>query len=348
MTAAARRDYVRAVRPRYAQAPWRAKSAILDEFCATTAYHRTYTLTLLTSPERPAKRRPRHRSSTYSAQVITILAAIWEAAGYPWPARLKAMLPLWLPWVTHHFSISPQGAQHLRTISPRTIARRVQARTRQIRRRLCGRTTPGTLLKHHIPLKTDHWDVTAPGFTEMDLVSHSGNSADGDFLQTLSLTDIHTGWSESQAVMGKGQTAVRPALEELRQALPFALRGVDSDNGSEFINDHLFQYCAARAIQFTRGRPYKKDDNAHIEQKNWTHVRTLLGWDRYDSPEALAALNDLYRHELRLMMTLFQPSVKLIADKITARAAGMMCWIGHGDAPGRPQEACYAIQLFGK
>jgi len=197
-------------------------------------------------------------------------------------------------------------------ISPSTIDRRLQGKKRQLRRRLYGRTKPGTLLKHHIPVKTEHWDVTIPGFTEVDLVSHSGNSADGEFLQSLNLTDIHTGWVESRTVMGKGQTAVSAALEDMRTAIPFALRGLDSDNGSEFINNHLFRYCEAREIQCTRGRPYKKDDNAHIEQKNWTHVRKLLGWDRYDSPAAQAAINDLYRHELRLMMNLFQPSVKLV------------------------------------
>jgi hypothetical protein len=142
-------------------------------------------------------------------------------------------------------------------------------------------------------------------------VSHSGDSADGEFIQSLNLTDIYSGWGETRAIMGKGQTTVRAAVDDIRTGLPFRLQGLDSDNGSEFVHDHLFQYCATRAIQFTRGRPYKKDDNAHIEQKNWTHVRRLLGWDRYDSPAALAAMNDLYRHELRLMMNLFQPSVKL-------------------------------------
>jgi hypothetical protein len=200
----------------------------------------------------------------------------------------------------------------LRRISPSTIDRRLQARKRHIRRRLYGRTKPATLLKHHIPIRTQHWDVTTPGFTEVDLVSHSGNWADGEFLQSLNLTDIHTGWVESRAVLGKTQRAVRAAVAELRAALPFPLRGLDSDNGSEFINTCLFQYCHAHQIQFTRGRPYKKDDNAHIEQKNWTSVRKLLGWDRYDSLEAQQAINDLYRHELRLMLNLYQPSVKLV------------------------------------
>jgi hypothetical protein len=175
-----------------------------------------------------------------------------------------------------------------------------------------GRTKPGTLLKHHIPIKTDHWDVRNPGFTEIDLVSHSGNCAEGEFAHSFNITDIHTTWTETRAVMGKGQAGIVAALEDMRKALPFPLRGIDSDNGSEFLNHHLVGYCKAQDIQFTRGRPYKKDDNAHIEQKNWTHVRKLIGWDRYDSTTAVQLFNDLYRHELHLMMNLFQPSVKLL------------------------------------
>ena len=312
MTPTSRREYANAVRPRYARADRASKHQILTEFCATTGYHRKYAIQLLAGTLAPPGPHRRQRRASYSAQTVTALAAIWEAASYPWSARLKALLPLWLPWAKRRFAIPPQVERQLHTISPSTIDRRLQARKRQVRRRLYGRTKPGTLLKHHIPIKTAHWNVTRPGFTEMDLVSHSGNWGDGEFLQSLNLTDIHTGWVETRAVMGKAQHAVRAALQELQTALPFPLRGVDSDNGSEFINSHLFQYCQTRTIQFTRGRPYKKDDNAHVEQKNYTHVRKLLGWDRYDTPAALTAINDLYRSELRLMMNLFQPSVKLL------------------------------------
>jgi hypothetical protein len=238
--------------------------------------------------------------------------ATWEAAGYPWSVRLKALLPLWLPWVRRRFGLAAQLEAQLLALSPRQMDRRLQPHKRQLKRRLYGRTKPGTLLKHHIPIKTDHWAVTQPGFTEIDLVSHSGNAAEGEFIHSLNLTDIHTTWVETRAVMGKGQARVQQALDEMRGALPFALQGIDSDNGSEFINEHLYRYCQAHQIQFTRGRPYKKDDNAHVEQKNWTHVRKLLGYVRYDSAEALALMNDLYRHELRLFQNLFLPSVKLV------------------------------------
>jgi len=197
-------------------------------------------------------------------------------------------------------------------ISPRQIDRRLAPHKRHLKKRLYGRTKPGTLLKHHIPIKTDAWAVTTPGFAEVDLVSHSGNAADGEFVHSLNLTDVHSAWVETGAVLGKGAAGIARMVDELRAALPFALRGLDSDNGTEFINGTLYDYCQAHEIQFTRGRPYKKDDNAHVEQKNWTHVRKLLGYVRYDSPAALAAINDLYRHELRLFQNLFLPSVKLV------------------------------------
>jgi IS30 family transposase len=170
---------------------------------------------------------------------------------------------------------------------------------RKLRKRIYGRTKPGALLKHHIPIRTDNWDITRPGFVELDLVSHSGNSADGEFIYSLNLTDIYSGWTETRALMGKGQRGVVTALEELVKALPFKLCAIDSDNGTEFINRQLIAFCKKHDVQFTRGRPYKKDDNAHIEQKNWTHVRKLLGWERYDSPSALNAMNDFYRYEYK-------------------------------------------------
>ncbi len=283
--------------------------------------HRKYALRLLNGPppgaERPQRRR---RPATYSPAVIQALTAIWEAAGYPWSVRLKALIPLWLPWARRRWRLSAPVCQQLRRISPRQIDRRLAPTKRQLQTRRYGRTKPGTLLKHHIPLKTDHWDVTVPGFTELDLVAHAGHRADGEFAHSLNVTDIHTTWGDTRAVLGKSELRVQEALDEIRQALPFRLRGIDSDNGSEFINNHLYRYCQAQAIQFTRGRPYKKDDNAHIEQKNWTHVRKLVGYLRYDTPAAVTALNDLYRHELGLFQNLFLPSVKLLRkERVGAR-----------------------------
>jgi len=313
MTAMGRHEYLRAIYDRYRRSSGEGKGKILDEFCRVCDYHRKHAIRLLSGPSPKASARPRRsRGPSYGRAVIQALAQVWQAAGYPWSVRLKAMLPLWLPWLRQRVALTPKLERQLRAISPRQIDRRLQSRKRILRRRIYGRTKPGTLLKHHIPIKTDHWDVTSPGFTEIDLVSHSGDCADGEFAHSFNLTDIHTTWTETYAVLGKGEHGIVAGLEEMRQALPFALQGIDSDNGSEFLNHHLVRYCRAGQIQFTRGRPYKKDDNAHIEQKNWTHVRKVIGWDRYDCPAAVGLLNDLYRHELRLMMNLFQPSVKLL------------------------------------
>lgn len=307
-------QYFRVMYERYHQAERKARGALLDELCLTTGYNRKYAIRLLNGP-RPEKervRRPRGRKTQYGKQVISILTAVWEAAGYPWSVRLKALLPSWMPWIRKRYRLSGKLEEQLLAMSARQMDRRLQSRKREQKRKIYGRTKPGALLKHHIPLKTDSWDVQAPGFTEVDLVSHSGNSADGEFAHTLNLTDIHTGWTESRALLGKSEIGVQEALDEIQTELPFRLLGVDSDNGSEFINWHLKRWCDERRIQLTRGRPYKKDDNAHIEQKNWTHVRKLLGWDRYDSRAAVEAINAVYRQELRLWMNLYLPSVKLV------------------------------------
>jgi hypothetical protein len=299
------------LRDRYLRASRSEKGRLLTEAVTVTGYHRKAIIRAWRRPaERPARGPRRGRPTRYDATVVRALGAIWAAAGYPWSRRLKALLPTWLPWARRRLALSPATETKMRAISARQIDRVLAPNKRTIRRRMYGRTTPGTLLKHHIPIKTDHWDVTEPGFTEVDLVSHSGDRADGDFLHTLNLTDIHTTWVEHGAVMGKSQVRVQERLDQLRAALPFALRGIDSDNGSEFINAHLHQYCRTHQIQFTRGRPYKKNDNAHIEQKNWTHVRKLMGYVRYDSATSLTAMNAVYA-DLRLLQNLFLPSVKL-------------------------------------
>ena len=321
MSVRAKWEYLRAIHGRSRQAAREAKGQILDEFCEVTGYHRKSALRLLNGPPPGAAPPPRRRRvATSSAAVIQALTAIWDAAGYPWSVRLKALLPLWLPWARRRLRVSAPVCQQLRAISARQIDRRLAPAKRQLRTRRYGRTKPGTLLKHHIPLKTDHWAVTGPGFAELDLVAHAGARADGEFAHSLNVTDIHTTWGETRAVLGRGEHRVQAALDEIRQALPFRLQGIDSDNGSEFINDHLYRYCQAQGIQFTRGRPYQKDDNAHIEQTNWTHVRKLVGYLRYDTPAAGAALNALYRHELRLFQNLFLPSVKLVRkERVGAR-----------------------------
>ena len=307
-------EYFLVMYGRYREAERGERQRLLDEFCATTKYNRKYAIRLLNGPppQKQRAQRPRGRKPRYGTQAISLLAEVWGTAGYPWSVRLKALLPLWMPWIRRRYRPSAEVERQLLAMSARQMDRRLAGRKREQKRKIYGRTKPGTLLKHHIPIKTDSWDVKAPGFAEIDLVSHSGNSGEGEFAHTLNLTDIHSGWTESRALLGKSEIAVQQALEEIRAALPFRLLGLDADNGSEFINWHLKRWCDREGIQLTRGRPYKKDDNAHIEQKNWTHVRKLLGWDRYDSPAAVAAINNLYCTELRLWMNLYLPSVKLV------------------------------------
>ncbi len=307
----ATREYLARMRERYERAGRDTKGALLDEVCEVTGYHRKAVIRLLRRAPPTARGPRRGRRQAYSLEVVAALRAIWTAAGYPWSVRLKALLPTWVPWGRRRLRLTATTERALLQISARQIDRRLRPFKQELRTRMYGRTKPGTLLKHHIPVQTERWNVTEPGFTEIDLVSHSGDCAEGEFLHSLNVTDIHTTWVETQAVLGKGQERVREALETIAAALPFPLRGIDSDNGSEFINAHLYGYCRTRAIQFTRGRPYKKDDNAHIEQKNWTHVRKLVGYDRYDSPAALTALNALYA-DLRLLQNLWLPSVKLV------------------------------------
>jgi hypothetical protein len=316
MSHRSRWEYFRAIYARYRQADRKLKQVILNEFCANTGYHRKYAIRQLNGPPpsrfRSERARGRSRSPSYGPVVLSVLQAVWEAAGYPWSVRLKALLPLWMPWVRKRFRVSAEVERQLLAISARQMDRRLRERKRRLKRQRYGGTRPGLLLKHQIAVKTDAWDVRVPGYTEVDLVSHSGNRATGEFVYSLNLTDLHTTWTETRAVLGKGEAGVLAAFDELATRLPFRLLGIDSDNGSEFINWQVGRWCARHQVHFTRSRPYKKDDNAHIEQKNWTHVRKLLAWDRYDTPQALEAINDLYRNQLRWWMNLFQPSVKLL------------------------------------
>jgi len=290
------------------------KTKILDELCAMTGYHRQYAIAQLNQmedSEPPLQKTPRTRKRYYTKDVLGVIEKIWEEAGYPWSIRLKGILQLWLPWIRRRYALSSLQETMILRIGARTIDRYLVSKKRDLRKRLYGRTKPGTLLRHQIPIKCESWDEVAPGHLELDTVSHSGENASGTFAYTLNLTDIASTWVETRSALGKGEAAILEAFRQMKANLPFEVLSIDSDNGGEFINSRLYEYCRSERIGFTRSRPYKKDDNAHIEQKNWTHVRKLIGWDRYDTPEAVRAMNDLYTQELRLYMNLFQPSVKL-------------------------------------
>ena len=210
-------DYLKTIYVRYHKVSKRLRAQMLDEFCQVCDYNRKYAIRLLNGPA-PQKNqgdRTPGASAGLRCQGVSSLTAIWEAAGYPCSVRLKALLPLWLPWAIKRMALTAPVQKQLLMISPPTIDRRLKGKRGQLKKRLYGRTKPGTLLKHHIPIKTDNWDVKTPGFTEIDLVSHSGNSASGEFLHSLNVTDIHTTWVESRAVMGKSQIGVLSAMQDI-------------------------------------------------------------------------------------------------------------------------------------
>lgn len=306
-------EYLKKIYQRYHGANRKEKKQILDEFCKICGYNRKYAIWLLNNIH-PEDRLAQKRKSNYryKKSTISILEIIWEAAGYPWSERLKAMLPIWVPYLKKHYNISQETETELLSMSPSTIDRRLKNKKYSIKKRIYTTTRPGYLLKNQIPIKTDSWNIHKPGFLEIDLVAHCGSSLQDTYINSLNCVDIYTTWTETRAVMGRGQMATFEAIQDIRNSLPFPLLGIDPDNDAPFINYHLWTYCVKNNIYFTRSRPYKKDDNAHIEQKNWTHVRKIFGYVRYDTQEALQSMNDLYRNELRWFQNFFQPSVKLI------------------------------------
>jgi hypothetical protein len=314
MTKIGKRELLEAIRPRYLQANKAEKGRILDEFVATTGYHRKYAIRLLRHgpPRRPAGRRRARR--TYTPAVVHALTQVWEVCDGICSRRLHPFLPEIVEVLERHqeLVLAPETKTLLLRMSRATMDRLLKpARERRPQRGL-STTKPGTLLKKAIPVRTfADWDDVRPGFLELDLVAHCGDSANGEYVHTLDTVDVATGWSECIAVPNRGQQAVFQALQLIRTRLPFPLLGIDSDNDSAFINNHLYRYTQREHITFTRSRPYKKNDQAHIEQKNWSVVRRLIGYDRYDSAEAVACLNALYE-DLRLYVNFFQPSLKLV------------------------------------
>jgi hypothetical protein len=314
MTKIGKRELLDAIRPRYVRASKAEKGRILNEFVATTGYHRKYAIRLLRHgpPRRPAGRRRGHR--TYTPAVIHALTQVWEVCDGICSRRLHPFLPELLEALErHHELVLPAETKTLLLRMSRATMDRLlkPARVRRPRRGL-STTKPGTLLKKAIPVRTfADWEDARPGFLELDLVAHGGESTSGEFLYTLDTVDVASGWSECVAVPNRGQQAVFQAVQLIRSRLPFPLLGIDSDNDSAFINDHLYRYTQREHITFTRSRPYKKNDQAHIEQKNWSIVRRLIGYDRYDSAQAVACFNALYE-ELRLYVNFFQPSLKLL------------------------------------
>jgi hypothetical protein len=316
MTIQSKREYLQAIRQRYLKASKESKSPILDEFCNNCGYNRKYAIRLLNVQNKPgrAKKSPGPKTRYQPKQVLTPLKRIWFATDQMCSKKLKAAIPLWLPFYEQQYSpVNEQVRTQLHTMSPATIDRLLQPVRIQYKKGRCG-TKPGTLLKNQIPIKTSNWDATEPGFFEADTVAHCGNSMAGDFVWSLSFTDIATSWTENRAVWNKGAHGVLTQIKDIESELPFEIQGFDCDNGSEFLNYHLLRYLTDRPqkpVKFTRSRPYRKNDNAHVEQKNWSHVRQLFGYDRFGDHRIVDLINDLYKNEWPLYNNFFCPTLKL-------------------------------------
>jgi 5S rRNA maturation endonuclease (ribonuclease M5) len=325
MSPLSKREYLEAIVRRYKEASRKIKTAILNEFCSACGYHRKHALRLLRTFRRFTQKPlgKRGRKPVYNPELVLVpLRRIWKAANLPCSKRLKASIPIWLRgYIETYGPISQETAVALLRISPSTIDRILKPVRAHYTKHGRATTKPGTLLKRHIPIKTNQWDESRPGFLEADTVAHCGSSTEGMYANTIDCVDIATGWTEQRAVWGKNYQDVIEQIKDIEQSLPFSILGFDVDNGGEFLNYHLLRHLTenrTRPIQFTRSRAYQKDDNAHVEQKNWTHVRQWLGYDRLDRSEVVPLMNDLYTSEWRLFLNFFCPSVKLLEKKRVA------------------------------
>jgi len=317
MSQGSKRELVAAIRPRYLKANKAGKEQILNELIATTGYHRKSAIRVLKHGPKPKGLKKPGRQKIYRGEVVQVLEQIWEVCGRICSKRLQPFLPEIVTILERHHELclSPQIKSLLLSMSRSTVDRCLKKARYTSPLRGLSTTKPGALLKQAIPIRTfTPWEDERPGFLEIDLVAHCGSSTEGTYLNTLTATDLATGWTECLALANKTQVVVSQAIGQLRLDLPFPLLGLDSDNGSEFINDTLLRYCQSEQITFTRSRPYKKNDQAHVEQKNWSVVRHTIGYDRLDTPEELALLRSIYA-DLRLYINFFQPVLKLVGKE---------------------------------
>lgn len=316
LSMAERRAVTKQMAARYRTASKGEKGRMLDELCALTGWTRRHArraLAQAASGKAAPARRPRPR--TYGPEVFEPLRFVWATLGGPAGKRLAPFMSEAVQALERHgeLELSPPVRAKLCSVSASTIDRMLAPERARLRVKGRSGTKPGSILKRQIPIRTfAEWDDRRPGFCEVDLVAHDGGDPNGHFCHTLDLVCVATGWTEPRALVTKAQRWVREALEDVEGSLPFPLLGLDSDNGSEFINIELLAWCEDREITFTRSRPYRKNDNCFVEQKNWPVVRQSVGYARYDTPAELEMLAELYRH-LRLYVNFFQPQMKLVS-----------------------------------
>jgi hypothetical protein len=312
-----REELLPRLRSSYVRRDREGRGRMICDLCEQFGYSRKHATKMLGAQAGwggdPAVRKG--RPPVYGPEVVEVLRRIWKASEEPCGKRLVASLALWLPYdEKEHGKLTAQVRKKVLAISAAQADRLLAPDKAGVRRGRCG-TKPGGLLKHQIPIRTDNWDVTVPGYLEADTVAHCGESLEGDFIWSVTYTDIYSGWTANRAVWNKGAAGVVEATRQVEAALPFAVLGFDCDNGSEFLNWHLVNYFTERENQvgFTRSRPYHKNDNGHVEQKNWTHVRELLGYDRMEDPELREPINALYRDIWEPFHNYFCPSAKLLS-----------------------------------
>jgi hypothetical protein len=309
MSLRSKQEYLGRIYGRYQRGGREHKGKILDEFCAVCGYQRKFALRLLNRPLRRKRRRPGPKPKYDPERLLPSLKRVWLLAEQPCGKLFKASLPLWLPFFPE---LEPALKKELLAMSAATLDRLLKpARFEHRRRGLCA-TKPGKLLRHHVPLRDGPADTKHLGHIEADTVAHCGDSVAGDFVYSLTFTDVCTGWTEIRATWNKSSRGILEQLKDIEQKLPFPMISFHADNGSEFLNWPLWEYLRGpkRTVKFTRSRAYRKNDNAHVEQKNWTHVRQLFGHDRFEHPELVPLMNGIYAH-WNLLQNHFRPTFKL-------------------------------------
>jgi hypothetical protein len=309
MSLSSKKEYLGRIYGRYQRAGREHKSKILDEFCAVCGYHRKFALRLLHRPLKVRRRKAGPRRQYDPQKLLPVLKPIWLAADQPCGKLLKLMLPVWSRFLPE---LEAGRKKQLLAMSAATLDRMLKpARFQHRRRGLCA-TRPGKLLRHHVPLRDGPADTTQLGHIEADTVAHGGDSVAGDFVYSLTFTDVCTGWTELRATWNKSARGVLEQLKDIEGRLPFKMKSFHADNGSEFLNWPLWEYLRGpkRKVKFTRSRPYRKNDNAHVEQKNWTHVRQLFGHERFGHESLVPLMNRVYEN-WNLLRNHFHPTFKL-------------------------------------